>query len=127
MLVNSLYNVIDRIFIGNSVGTLGLAGITISFPVMLVVIAFVLLIGVGANALVSIKLGEGNRDEAEHIKGNALVMLIMVVLAIAVLGLIFLEPLLKIFGASREVLPYTKEYMQIIFWSYFPKYWFWYE
>jgi putative MATE family efflux protein len=115
MLVNSLYNIIDRIFIGNSVGALGLAGITISFPVMLFIMAFILLIGVGANSLVSIKLGEGRKDEAEHILGNALTMLVIVSTTITVGGLIFLEPLMKIFGASTEVLPYAKSYMQIIF------------
>ncbi len=115
MLVNSLYNIIDRAFIGNSVGTLGLAGITIGFPVMLVIVAFVLLIGVGANALVSIKLGEGDRDAAEHILGNALTLLILVSLAITACGLIFLEPILKFFGASREVMPYAKAYLQVIF------------
>ncbi|HBE79765.1 MAG TPA: MATE family efflux transporter [Firmicutes bacterium] len=115
MVVNSFYNIIDRIFIGNSVGALGLAGITISFPVMLFIIAFILLIGVGANSLVSIKLGEGRKDEAEHILGNALTMIAIVSLTITILGLIFLEPLMKIFGASPEVLPYAKDYMQIIF------------
>jgi putative MATE family efflux protein len=115
MLANSLYNIIDRIFIGNSVGSLGLAGITISFPIMLGIMAFILLIGIGANSLVSIKLGEGNKTEAEHIVGNALTMLVIVSIMITVCGLIFLEPLMKIFGASPEVLPYAKAYMQIIF------------
>ncbi|HBF36991.1 MAG TPA: MATE family efflux transporter [Firmicutes bacterium] len=115
MLVNSLYNIIDRIFIGNSVGALGLAGITICFPVMLFIIAFILLIGVGANSLVSIKLGEGNKEEAEHILGNAFIMLVAVSVVISAFGLICLEPLLKAFGASPEVLPYAEAYMQIIF------------
>ncbi|HEX9062692.1 MAG TPA: MATE family efflux transporter [Clostridia bacterium] len=114
MLVNSLYNVIDRIFIGNSAGKLGIAGVTIAFPIMLVTIAFVLLIGVGANSLVSIKLGEGNRDEAEHILGNAVTLLVIVSAIITILGLIFLEPILIFFGASSDVLPYAKDYMQII-------------
>jgi putative MATE family efflux protein len=115
MLVNALYNIIDRIFIGNSVGSLGLAGITIGFPVMLGIMAFILLISIGANSLVSIKLGEGNKTEAEHILGNALTMLVIVSSLITISGLIFLEPLMKIFGASSEVLPYAKAYMQIIF------------
>ncbi|TCL72397.1 putative MATE family efflux protein [Hydrogenispora ethanolica] len=114
MLVNSLYNVIDRAFIGNSVGTLGLAGVTISFPVMLIIVAFVLLIGIGASALVSIKLGEGDRDQAERIVGNAFLLLTIVSLAITFFGLIFLKPVLKLFGASREVLPYAEAYLQVI-------------
>lgn len=114
MLVNSLYNIVDRIFIGNSAGALGIAAITIGFPMMLVIIAFILLIGIGANSLVSIKLGEENKDEAERILGNAFTLLILVSLAITILGLLFLEPMLKFFGASNEVLPYAKDYMQII-------------
>jgi putative efflux protein, MATE family len=114
MLVNSLYNIVDRIFIGNSAGTLGIAAITIGFPMMLVIIAFILLIGIGANSLVSIKLGEENKDESERILGNAFTLLILVSLAITILGLLFLEPMLKFFGASNEVLPYAKDYMQII-------------
>ncbi|WP_088225588.1 MATE family efflux transporter [Desulfosporosinus sp. FKB] len=114
MMVMSLYNVIDRIFVGNSAGALGIAGITICFPLQLVMIAFVLLTSIGANSLVSIKLGEGKKDEAEHILGNAFSLLIIISVIITVLGLIFLDPLLKLFGSSNEVLPYAKAYFQII-------------
>lgn len=78
------------------------------------VIAFVLLISIGANSLVSIKLGEGKKDEAEHILGNAFTLLIIISIIITVLGLVFLEPLLKFFGSSNEVLPYSKAYFEII-------------
>jgi len=61
MLVNALYNVVDRIYIGNGVGSLGIAGITIAFPVMLVMMAFSMLIGIGANSLVSIRLGQNRK------------------------------------------------------------------
>ncbi|AOY74929.1 MATE family efflux transporter [Clostridium formicaceticum] len=117
MLVNALYNVVDRIFIGNGVGSLGIAGITIGFPIMLFIMACGMLIGLGANALISIKLGEGKKEEAERILGNALVLLIGISLAISIVGSIFLEPLLKIFGASEAVLPYAREYLQIILWG----------
>ncbi|HHW40447.1 MAG TPA: MATE family efflux transporter [Syntrophomonadaceae bacterium] len=114
MLVNALYNVVDRIFVGNSVGPLGIAGITIGFPIMLIMMAFGMLIGLGANSLVSIKLGEGRKDEAELILGNAMLLLIIVALLQSAAGLALLNPLLKIFGASGEVLPYARAYMQII-------------
>ncbi|KUO76505.1 MAG: MATE family efflux transporter [Clostridia bacterium BRH_c25] len=114
MLVNALYNVVDRIFIGNGVGPLGIAGITIGFPIMLVIMAFGMLIGLGANSLVSIRLGEQRKEEAELILGNAMVLLIGVAMIISILGLIFLEPLLRTFGASEAVLPYAKEYLNII-------------
>lgn len=114
MLVNALYNVVDRIFIGNGVGPLGIAGITIGFPIMLVIMAFAMLIGIGANSLISIRLGEQKKEEAELILGNAMVLLISIALTISITGLLFLEPLLRIFGASEAVLPYSKDYLSII-------------
>ena len=74
MLVNALYNVVDRIYIGQmeGVGQLALTGVGLSFPIMTVVIAFAMLTGVGASANISIKLGQRKKDEAEHILGNAL-------------------------------------------------------
>ncbi|HYF83841.1 MAG TPA: MATE family efflux transporter [Clostridia bacterium] len=117
MLVNALYNVVDRIFIGNSVGSLGIAGITIGFPIMLAIMAFAMLIGIGANSLISIRLGEGKKEEAELILGNAMVLLIVAAVIISAIGLIFLEPLLRSFGASEAVLPYAKDYLGIILWG----------
>lgn len=117
MLVNALYNVVDRIFIGHGVGALGIAGITIGFPIMLVIMAFAMLVGIGANSLISIRLGEKKKDEAELILGNAMVLLVCISLVISAVGLIFLEPLLRIFGASEAVLPYAKEYLGVILWG----------
>ena len=115
MLVMASYNVVDRIFVGNSIsGSLGIAGITICFPIMLITMALIILVGIGANALVSIRLGEGNKNEAEHIIGNAMFLFIVISLSITVLGLAFLDPMLQLLGASENVLPYAKEYMQII-------------
>lgn len=117
MLVNALYNVVDRIFIGNAVGSLGIAGITIGFPIMLLIMACGMLIGIGATTLISIKLGEKKKEEAEQILGNALVLLILISVVISFIGLIFIEPLLTVFGASKSVLPYATEYLQIILWG----------
>ena len=114
MLVNALYNVVDRIFIGNGVGSLGIAGITVSFPVMLVIMAFSMLVGVGANALVAIRLGEQRKEEAELIFGNAVVLLIGISTIISITGLILLDPILELLGASKEVLPYARAYLRII-------------
>ncbi|HEX2955094.1 MAG TPA: MATE family efflux transporter [Bacillota bacterium] len=114
MLVSALYNVIDRAFIGHSAGSLGIAGITVGFPIMLIQIAFGMLIGMGATALVSIRLGEQRKDEAERIMGNAVVLFAIATVAITASGLIFMDPLLKLFGASKEVLPYARDYMSII-------------
>jgi putative MATE family efflux protein len=114
MLVNALYNIVDRIFIGNGVGSDGIAGAAIGFPIMLIMMAFNMLIGLGANSLVAIRLGEQRKAEAEQIMGNAFVLLVALSLVITVLGLMFLDPLLKLFGASAVVLPYAREYMRII-------------
>lgn len=114
MLVNSLYNIIDRIFIGNGVGSLGIAGITLGFPIPIVTFAFSMLVGIGATTLVSIRLGEQRREEAEKIVGNAFTLFIIISVVLTVLGLLFLNPLLKLFGASNEVLPYARDYIRII-------------
>jgi putative MATE family efflux protein len=114
MLVMSMYNVIDRVFIGNAVGYLGIAAITVGFPIMIVQFAFIGMIGMGATALVSIRLGQQRREEAEAIMGNALVLLTGLALLMTVLGLIFMDPLLRIFGASDEAMPYARTFIRII-------------
>jgi len=116
MLVNALYNIVDRIFIGHikGVGKLALSGVTVTFPIALIVMAFAMLVGIGTAALISIKLGQQKKEEAEHILGNAFTLIIIISLIVTVLGLIFLEPMLLRFGASSETLPYAKEYIRII-------------
>lgn len=114
MLVSALYNVIDRVFIGHSVGAPGIAGVTIGFPIMIIQMAFGALIGIGATSLISIRLGEGKHREAEKIMGNAIVLLGIATVALTVIGSLFLDPILRVFGASEAVLPYAREYMSII-------------
>lgn len=114
MIVNALYNIVDRIFIGNGVGTDGIAGVTIGFPIMLILMAFTMLIGIGSTSLLSIRLGEKKKEEAEQIIGNGLMLLVGTAVLLMVAGLVFLEPLLRAFGASEAVLPYAAAYMQVI-------------
>lgn len=114
MLVNALYNIVDRIFVGRGVGSLAIAGITIGFPVMLILMGFAMLVGLGGTSLISIRLGQDKKEDAEKILGNAMVLLVVIMLGITVLGLIFLEPLLRLFGASADVMPYAKDYLRII-------------
>ena len=114
MLVNALYNVVDSIFVGNGVGEIGLTAVTIAFPIMLVLMAFGMLIGVGASTLVSIRLGEHNKAEAEHILGNALTMIAVLSLVLSVIGLFFLDPLLIALGAEPDVLPYARTFTRIV-------------
>jgi putative MATE family efflux protein len=117
MVVNSLYNIVDRIFIGNSsdLGSYGLAGITIGFPIMITILAIGVLFGLGGATLFSIRLGEGRQDEAENVLGNAFTLLIIAGLIFMIVGQIFLRSILYLFGASEAVLPYSMEYMRVIF------------
>lgn len=116
MMVNALYNVVDRIYIGNSadLGSNGIAGITIAFPIMIILLAVGILFGIGGATLFSMKLGEKKPEEAEIALGNAFVMLILFGLTITILGQVFLKKLLVFFGADKEILPYSIEYMRII-------------
>ena len=114
MLVNGLYNIVDRVFVGRGVGSLALSGIAISFPITLAIMAFGMLIGIGATSVISIRLGQQKREEAERIVGNAFILLVGITLTISLLGYLFMDPLLVSFGASPDVLPYAKDYIRII-------------
>ncbi len=115
LLVNALYNIVDSIFVGRGVGELALGGVSVSFPIVTTVIAFVMLVGMGGTALISIYLGEKKEQEAEKIMGNAFIMLIIVSVSLSIIGLLFLEKIILFFGATENVLPYAKSYMRIIF------------
>lgn len=114
MVVNALYNVVDRIFIGKGVGDLAIGGIFITSPLSLIFMAFSMLIGIGGNNLVSIKLGQNKKEEADKVAGNAFVLLVVVSITIAIFGSIFLKPLLNLFGASPSNFQYAYDYMKII-------------
>lgn len=114
MVVNAVYNIVDRIFIGRFIGDMGLAGVVIAYPIMLIIMAFAMLIGFGATSLISIKLGEGKQDEAESILGNAFTLMIIFPLVLTAVGLFFLDDILVLFGASKNVLPYAEQYLSII-------------
>ncbi|MEG6615226.1 MATE family efflux transporter [Peptococcaceae bacterium 1198_IL3148] len=114
MLVNAMYNIISRIFVGQGVGPLALAATTIAFPVMIIMFAAAMLFGIGATALISIRLGQQKNNEAEKVMGNATLMLVIFPAIIAVIFFMFTEPILIAIGASENVLPYAKDYIQII-------------
>jgi len=117
MLVSALYNIVDRIYIGNApeLGANGLAGITIGFPLMLIMLAVGVLFGVGGATLFSIRLGQKREVDAEKVLGNAFVLLVGSGIIYTIVGQIFLVPLLQLFGASPTVLPFSIEYMRVIF------------
>lgn len=116
MVVNALYNIVDRMFIGNipDIGSLAITGVGITMPIMTIVLAFGMLIGIGTTANISLNLGKGNRTTAEKLLGNAFTLSIIVGLAITITGTIFANPILNLFGASENTLFYAKEYIGII-------------
>lgn len=116
MLITSLYNIVDRAFIGaiKDVGPLAIAGLGVTMPIFTLIVSFGVLISMGATTNIAIKLGEGNRKEAEKYLGNAFIFSIIVALAIMVIGLSFINPILKIFGASSDTIIYAKEYISVI-------------
>lgn len=116
MLVSALYNVVDRIFIGNmdEIGALAITGVGITMPIVTIVLAFSMLIGIGATANISIKLGEDKRKDAEKIVGHIITLSMILGIGITILGTIFMEPILKSFGASDITFKYAKDYISII-------------
>lgn len=113
MIVNSLYNLVDRIFVGR-IGGLAMTGIGLSLPFMLLLSAVSSMIGIGASALISIKLGENNKNEAKGLLGNAITLIIGLMLIMTLLGLLFKSPILAAFGASDATMPYAVNYMTVI-------------
>ena len=114
MSVQALYYTADRIFIGHALGPLGIAGMTVSFPITMVGFGLMMLIGTGGTALISLGLGEKNTDRAEKVLGISIVLFICSSLLFTIGGLIFLEPLLTLVGASEIILPYARDYVQIM-------------
>ncbi|WP_242961512.1 MATE family efflux transporter [Peptostreptococcus faecalis] len=117
MTASALYNVVDRIFIGNhpSLGANGLAAITICFPAMIIMMSVGILFGQGGATLFSISLGKGDMKKADKILGNATTLMIAMSIIITLLGEIFLKDLLILFGATSEIIPFAEKYMRIIF------------
>jgi len=114
MVVNAIYNVVDRIFIGQYAGEFALAGLTVAFPLMLIVFALASLIGAGGASLLSIRLGEQDKEGANHVFGNTVSLGILVTLVTVIAILFNIEKMLTLFGATKETLSYSMNYMQII-------------
>lgn len=114
-IVNMLYNIIDRMFIGKipDVGTLALTGVGVTFPIITLIAAFASLIGMGGSPRAAIKMGADKYDEAEEILGNSFIVLIIISVILTVFFMIFHEPLLLSFGASENTISYAKDYIKI--------------
>lgn len=114
MTAASLYNIIDRVFIGQVVGKMAISGLAITFPFMNLAAAFGAAVGIGASTTISVKLGQKDYKSAENILGNTITLNLIIGLAFGGICLIFLDPILRIFGASDATLPYARDYMQVI-------------
>lgn len=113
-VVMSLYNIVDRIFIGQGVGALAISGLALTFPFMIILMAFGMLIGAGSASRLSITLGEGNIDKAEKILANAMILTIIISGTAVIFSYIFMSDLLRLFGGTENTIQYAIEYMQII-------------
>ncbi len=117
MLVSSLYNIVDQIFIGQGVGMLGNAATNIAFPISIICTATALLLGIGSASNYNLESGAGNQEKACGIVGTGLSMLVICGMVIAGIVLLFLDPLLQIFGVTPEILPYAQDYTGITAWG----------
>lgn len=114
MTAASLYNIIDRVFIGQVVGPMAISGLAITFPFMILAAAFGAAVGVGAATTISVKLGQKDYESAENTLGNTITLNLIIGLAFGGICLLFLDPILRFFGASDATLPYARDFMQII-------------
>ncbi|MBR1864868.1 MAG: MATE family efflux transporter [Ruminococcus sp.] len=113
MLVSSLYNVVDQIFIGRYVGYLGNAATTVAFPLTTICMAITLTIGIGTASRFSLYLGQGEPERAARTMGNGICMMLSFGIVYAAVTELFLHPMLVSFGATEENLPYAMEYTRI--------------
>ncbi len=119
MMASSLYNIVDSIYIGQGCSALAFSGLAVTFPFMNVLAAFGSLVGVGASALIAIKLGQRDYESAGQVLGNVVILNIVISGLVGALGFIFLDPILYFFGASEDTLPYARSYMEVILASNF--------
>lgn len=114
MLVNALYNVVDRLYIGQGVGRDAIAGLTLTMPYMAMLAAFGMLVGIGSGALLSIRLGQNRHDDAERVLGQALALFCGLFAVLPAIALATLDTTLLHFGGTETSIPYAREYLRVI-------------
>ncbi|MBQ3656302.1 MAG: MATE family efflux transporter [Bacteroidales bacterium] len=113
-MVSSIYNVVDSIFIGRGVEPLAIAGFGITLPLMNLAAAFGALVGAGGGTLISIKLGQKDKDGANNVLGNVVVLNIIIGISVMLFGLLFMDKILVLFGASNETISFARDFMEVI-------------
>ena len=114
MIAASLYNIVDRIFIGQIVGPMAISGLAITFPFINLGAAFGAAVGIGASTSISVKLGQRDYETAENILGNTVTLNLIIGSSFGIICLIFLDPILRFFGASDATIPYARSFMEVI-------------
>ena len=114
MLISSLYNIVDKIFVGNFVGQIGITATTVAHPIVRFVDAFAILVGAGGSTLLALRLGEGKSEQAEDILNNSFLLMFLLCAVLILTGYLFPEQLLRMFGAREEVMPYALIYLRIV-------------
>ena len=117
MMVTSLYNTVDRAFIGSieGVGALAISGLGVTMPIFTIIVGFGVLIAVGGSTNISIKLGAKEKDNAEKVLGNTLMLAIIISIVIMIIGTLFIDNILYLFGASEDTITYARDYIGVIF------------
>ncbi|HUT65461.1 MAG TPA: MATE family efflux transporter [Spirochaetota bacterium] len=114
MMVMALFNVVDTIFVGRGVGPLGIAGVTIVFPIQMFIMAIAQMIGIGGASIVSRALGSDDTDRAERTMGTMMLSALLIGTVVTIIGYLLTDPLLRVFGATDTILPYAREYLLIM-------------
>lgn len=114
MTASVLYNTADRIFIGQVVGPMALSALALTLPLMNIAGAFGAMVGIGASSLISIKLGQNDKETARNLLGNAVMLNVILGIGLTIVCLIFIDPILYLFGASDNTIVYAREYMRIL-------------
>jgi len=114
MLVSALYNIVDAIFVGRGVSTEALGGLAVAFPVQMIIMSVGFLIGVGASSIISRSLGAGDHEKSRYALGNAYTAGTIIAVVIVIISIFNLNSLVRIFGATKELEQYARDYLQII-------------
>lgn len=117
MTIVSIYNIVSSIFIGHGEGALAITGLAVTFPFMNLVLAVSMMVAIGGATVCSIELGAKRLERASRVLGNGLVLSIIFSTLFGLAGLLFLDPVLRLFGASDATLPYARDYMEVILWG----------
>lgn len=117
MMVTSLYNTVDRAFIGSieGVGALAISGLGVTMPIFTIIVGFGVLIAFGGSTNISIKLGEQDKENAEKVLGNTLMLAIIISIIVMLIGILFMDKILYLFGASEHTISYARDYIGVIF------------